>query len=306
MDFKTAKQIFMRSKDSQNISSTTIRQYNMVLRKFLLFAMENNVFSIEDLDGLIIEKYFASFKQSAKPIRGITLQGHYRVLRTFCIYLYQNDFIDRNPIKFVKQPKAEKKIMRTFTAQEIKLILNSFDRSDYYGMRDYTIVSLMFSSGLRKREITSIEMNDFTIGGDMLKVHGKGAKERLIPIGRAMSRILKQYRTSREDFLTVNRYSSPFLFVSRQGTPLSIFTMQDIFYRIKDELQIPGERVSCHTWRHTFAKNYLLNGGDIFSLQKIMGHADIATTKQYLNLNENEVKAQHAKFNPLDNMDWLI
>jgi len=66
-----------------------------------------------------------------------------------------------------------------------------------------------------------------------------------------------------------------------------------------------GEKIACHTWIHTFAKTYLLNGGDIFSLQKILGHADITTTKNYLNLNNREMKNQHAKFNLLDNKDWL-
>ena len=78
-----------------------------------------------------------------------------------------------------------------------------------------------------------------------------------------------------------------------------------LFQKLKKNLKLTGEKISCHTWRHTFAKNYLLNGGDIFSLQKILGHADIVTTKNYLHLNEKEVKLQHAKYNPLDNKDWL-
>jgi site-specific recombinase XerD len=78
-----------------------------------------------------------------------------------------------------------------------------------------------------------------------------------------------------------------------------------MFQKLKKELNLTGEKVSSHTWRHTFAKNYLLNGGDVFSLQKIMGHADLDTTRQYLNLNVEEIKMQHAKYNPLDNKDWL-
>lgn len=78
-----------------------------------------------------------------------------------------------------------------------------------------------------------------------------------------------------------------------------------LFQKLKKELKLTGEKVSSHTWRHTFAKNYLLNGGDVFSLQKIMGHADLETTRGYLSLNNEEIKLQHARYNPLDNKDWL-
>ena len=96
------------------------------------------------------------------------------------------------------------------------------------------------------------------------------------------------------------------LFVTRSGSPITYSTIQSMFKRLKINTGLKGERISSHTWRHTFAKNYLLNGGDVFSLQRIMGHSDISTTRKYLNLDENEVKQQHDKFNPLDNLDWLI
>lgn len=108
----------------------------------------------------------------------------------------------------------------------------------------------------------------------------------------------------REDYLEGD--PCKWLFVTPRATRrMTTSCLAVLFQKLKKTLKITGEKVSCHTWRHTFAKTYLLNGGDIFSLQKILGHADIVTTKNYLNLNEKEIKTQHAKFNPLDNKDWL-
>ena len=113
-----------------------------------------------------------------------------------------------------------------------------------------------------------------------------------------------KYMSMREDYLEGD--PCKWLFVTPRDTRrMTTSCMAVLFQKLKKTLNITGEKVSCHTWRHTFAKNYLLNGGDIFSLQKILGHADIVTTKNYLHLNEKEVKLQHAKYNPLDNKDWL-
>ena len=301
MDLKTARQIFMTAKKAQMVTATTFRLYNDQLRRFLSFAMDRDIFDTDALTKELIEAYLIDFKSSG--VRNITVHRDFRIIRTFSRFLYQNDFTNSNPIEGVTPPIKEKKVMRTFTAQEIKKMCNSFDKSDYYGYRNYAITATFFSTGIRKTELSNIKMTDINFTGEFIRIFGKGQKERLVPIGRTLERIIKHYLELRDEHLT---QPCNYLFISKKGGQLTSIGLQRLFQHIKKELQIPGERVSCHTWRHTFAKNYLLNGEDIFSLQKIMGHADIATTKQYLNLNENEVKAQHAKFNPLDNTDWLI
>ncbi|SCM83724.1 Phage integrase family protein (fragment) [uncultured Sporomusa sp.] len=123
-------------------------------------------------------------------------------------------------------------------------------------------------------------------------------------LNRGKVRALRQYMRMRADFLQDE--SCEWLFVTpRAERKMTDSCLNMLFTKLKKELSLVGEKVSSHTWRHTFAKNYLLNGGDVFSLQEILGHADIETTKGYLNLNEEEIKMQHAKFNPLDNTRWL-
>ena len=230
---------------------------------------------------------------------------YFRTIRTFFIFLYQNDYITNNPITNVKAPKIEEKEMRTFTSQEITKLLNAFDKFTFIGFRNYCIFCTFFSTGMRRGELIELTLADVNITNDFIRIeHGKGQKERFVPIGKTLRRLLLQYLRQREEFL--NGESCKWLFItSKIERKLTSSTLSDIFQKLKKELNLTGEKISCHTWRHTFAKNYLLNGGEIFSLQKILGHSDIATTKNYLNLNKNEIKMQHAKYNPLDNKDWL-
>ncbi len=171
-------------------------------------------------------------------------------------------------------------------------------------MRNYCIMCLLFSTGIRKTELSNLTIADINITNDLIRIDGKGQKERFAPIGRVFKRILTKYISMREEYLKGD--SCKWLFITPRDTRrMTTSCMAVLFQKLKKTLKMTGEKVSCHTWRHTFAKTYLLNGGDIFSLQKILGHADIATTKNYLHLNEKEVKIQHARFNPLDNKDWL-
>ena len=304
MELKTAKQLFFDTKEAEGITARTYQTYSAILKPFLLFVVDKNIFDVREILPEHISEYILRHKQ--RGVRNITLHRDFRVLKTFFFYLYNSDFIEKNIFEKLKPPKPEKKIMRTFTPKEIKTVLNSFDKANYYGMRNCTITELFFSTGIRKQEATLIKLTDLNITTELLKIHGKGAKERFVPIGRVMSKTLKTYLNSRADYLNTYKRESPYLFISKRGEKLTADGLGTVFQRIKEHLHLEGERVSCHTWRHTFAKNYLLNGGDVFSLQKILGHESLETTKQYLSLLTEDVKHQHAKFNPLDNTDWLI
>ena len=303
MDFKTGKQIFLKAKQAQMVTSATYKYYNIWLRDFFLYAMDMGTYTIEKVRPSLLENYLIHLKKNRK-VRNITINDSYRAIRAFFKFMVKNRYIDYCVTDDVQAPRIEKKMTRTFTAKEIKQILNSFDKSSFIGLRDYTIMETLFGTGIRKMELCGLKLSDLNFDSGFLHVHGKGNKERLVPIGNSLSRTLKAYLTRLQEETMDNVPST--LFVTRSGAPITYSTIQSMFKRLKLNTGLKGERISSHTWRHTFAKNYLLNGGDVFSLQKIMGHSDISTTRKYLNLNENEIKQQHDKYNPLDNLDWLI
>jgi site-specific recombinase XerD len=302
MDLRTAKRIFLSAKEAQGVTKSTYRTYACELTKFFDFLVTRNIFDVSEITADIIREFLNSLK--ANGLRNITIHRHWAEIKNIILFLYREDYITHNPIKNVKPPKAEQKKMRTFTGQEISKLLNSFDKSDFFGMRNYCIMATFFSTGMRKMELLNLRVADLNITNDLLRIeYGKGNKERYVPIGKTLRRIFIQYLKMREDFLEDEQCK--YLFSSRTKRKMTNSGIDIMFQKLKKELNLTGEKVSSHTWRHTFAKNYLLNGGDVFSLQKIMGHADLDTTRQYLNLNVEEIKMQHAKYNPLDNKDWL-
>lgn len=303
MELGHIKRIFLTTKKSENVTQRTLETYDSGLKRFFDYLIERNILDVTEVNAGIVREFLVMLK--GKGLRGITVHQFYRVLRTFFTFLHQEDYISKNPMTNVKAPKVEQKEMRTFTAQEIGKLLNAFDKNDFIGMRNYCIMCLLFSTGIRKTELSNLTLADVNITNDLIRIaNGKGQKERYAPIGKTLRRTMVQYLNMREEYL--NGESCQWLFITpRASRKMTNSCMGVLFQKLKKTLKLTGEKVSCHTWRHTFAKNYLLNGGDIFSLQKILGHADIATTKNYLHLNEKEVKLQHAKYNPLDNKDWL-
>lgn len=301
MDLRTTKRIFLTAKKAEGVTDRTLETYTGELTKFFEFLVSRNIYDITEVTEETIRDFLNSFAD--RGVKNITIHRFYREIKTLFIFLHREDYITDNPMKNIKPPKVEQKTMRTFTAKEINKLLNGFDKSDYFGLRNYCIMAMLFSTGIRKMELIGLREADINITNDLIRIDGKGQKERCAPIGKTLRRILIQYLRMRKEYLEDEQCK--WLFPSRAKRKMTGSTISMLFQKLKKELKITGEKVSCHTFRHTFAKNYLLNGGDIFSLQKILGHADLETTKLYLNLNDGEMKMQHARYNPLDNKDWL-
>lgn len=299
MTISEAIDIFFISRKARNLSKNTIKWYKLSLDKLIVYCEKNNLKNIEEVKTHHIEDLL---NHQRERVRDITVKDFFNTFRVFFTYLFDEEYINRNPMKNMKAPKVQQKIMRTFTPEEINKILKSFDTSSFLGLRNYLIMCMFFSTGMRKGELLDLKMHDVNITLDTIKVTGKGNKQRMIPIGRTLRRVLIRYLNEREDYIEDNLCD--YLIISYTKRQFTAGGVNRVFKTLKTELGISGERFSSHSWRHTFAKTALLNGMDLFSLQRIMGHNSLNTTKKYIALNDKEIKAQHAKFNPLDNSDW--
>lgn len=303
MTMDQAMELFFINRKARNLSKYTLRWYKLIIEVFGKHCEEHKLVNVEDIKSYHIELFFSQLRET-RGIRDVSVKDYYVVLKVFFNFLFNEEYIERHPMRNMRQPKVEKKIMRTFTKQEIEKILKGFDTSDFFGLRNYMIMCMFFSTGIRKAELLGLKMQDISYNLDVFKVRGKGSRERIVPIGRTLRRIMIQYTNQRTEYLKDS--SSEYFIISQKKRNLTNAGLNRIFDLVKKELNIQGERVSAHSWRHTFAKNYLLNGGSVFDLQKIIGHSDLQMTRKYVELNDKELKTQYAKFNPLDNRDWSI
>lgn len=287
---------------SINLQTPTIVSYEYKLKLFDEYLNGENVSRLNDITADNIRGFLLL---QSNRISKLSVRHYFSVLRIFFNFLEFDGLLAPNPIKKVKAPKVPKRELRTFTNNETMLILNYFDKSEFIGFRNYTIMSMLFSTGLRVSELCKLQCFDILFEADLINIIGKGDKERHVPISPVLKKLLLRYFKRRNEYIKEQRLSqSRFFFITRTATQIHRDTVTKLFIQIKRSYNIEGKRFSSHTFRHTFAKTFILNGGDLFSLQKILGHSKIEDTKKYIQLNETEVKIQNEKFNPLDNTRW--
>jgi site-specific recombinase XerD len=281
---------------------SSIELYKTEINRFIKFANRLDVFSIEQVTSDIISEYLVT---KGKTCSKVTLQGDYTRLRCFFNFLYRSCIIPTNPISAIEKPKAPKRLIKAFTQKDVRTILTSFDKNTFTGYRNYTVMCMLFGTGMRRSELVNLKIADIYLELDIIKVIGKGDKERNIPIGQVLKKVMMKYLKMRNDYMQAkNIYQSPYFIVTYMGKKFSPVSINVMFDSLKKSNLFDSKKVSPHIFRHTFAKFFLLNGGDVFTLQQILGHSDIDITRQYVYLNEREIKAQNEKFNPLDNTRW--
>ena len=281
---------FVRRCEACNLRPASIVQYGKVLKRFL------RVYEADNCTAGDVRCYLSKL-----DVAPATRRIHYMSLSVFFGFLFKNNMITNNPMVGVEKPKVPKKQMRFFSNEEIRQLLNCWDESTFTGCRNKTMMLVFFATGLRRAELAQLTTDDLRWDLDCLLVHGKGGLERSVPLTTELRRVLVNYLTKRQKAL--KRATKALFINSNTGEQLTPAGVWSVF----KQSPVTGERVSCHTWRHTFARHFLLYGnGDLVSLQAILGHADIATTKKYLWLASEDVALVNNKANPLVTKKYLL
>jgi integrase/recombinase XerD len=229
-----------------------------------------------------------------------SVQGYVRTVKTFWSWLEAEGYLDDNCMAKLKVPKVPQKIIATFSGEQIERLLGAPDKGSPVGFRDYTIILVLLDTGVRLAELVGLDIESLDLGRSCFVVTGKGNKERIIPFGVGVRRALWRYITRFRPEPTVTQGNQ--LFLTGVGFPLRASSVQTMVYRLGTIAAISGVRCSPHTFRHTFAKQYLMNGGDAFSLQRILGHNSLEMVRNYVNLASEDVSVQHRKYSPVDNI----
>ncbi len=241
------------------------------------------------VDKKDIEKYIRSLNKSSKTISHVISS-----LKSFYNYYMRMGNIKSNPTDEIDRPKIEKKIPEFLTLEEVSSLLN-FEVNNEFEARNKAILELLYSSGLRISELTSLELSNIDLDECLVRVMGKGSKERIVPLGDYAIDALKEYIYFYRPML--NKNNSSYVFLNNRGGVLS---RQFIFKVIKEECIKKGIRknVSPHTLRHTFATHLLKNGADLRIIQELLGHENLSTTQIYTHLTNDKLKHDYEDYFP--------
>lgn len=299
---------FTLSCQTEGKSPRTIEWYDSFLARFYHFLNTNG---LPTSLGLIEKHHIRAFIRhmqteaktpyGGKSLSPFTIQGYVRSLKSFFSWLVREEYLKSNIMTSIPIPKAPSKIVNTFSSEQLKKLITICQVSDNHSCRNLCIILLMLDSGIRVSELVNINLNDINLPEGYIKIRiAKGGKERLVPVGSITLKVLWKYINQTRSKPLTDRIDKVFL--NPNGLPLTKNGIQQMLRRYGQRAGISGVRCSPHTFRHTFAKNYLLNGGDIFSLQSILGHSSLSSVRVYLNLFAVDIKKQHQRFSPVDTM----
>jgi site-specific recombinase XerD len=292
-------------------SPKTISWYSANLRHFHRYLKSRHISDeVDDIDTKFLREYVLYlFKRNSyqdhpytptkhAPLSTATIHGHVRTLRAFFSWLVKEEFIQENPTTGLKPPKLDYKVATILSDEEIRTIINIFNPKQPSDVRNQTIFMMLLDSGLRIGEIVRLKTDDLRLDEGIIKVLGKGKKERFVPIGsntqKALQRYLFRYRPRQ------NYSQNEYVFLSTPGKPLTENSLKLMFARLARRSGV--KRLHAHLCRHTFATKFLINGRDVFSLQQILGHSTLEMVRHYVNLASSHVTLQHRRFSPLDRL----
>ncbi|WP_312700563.1 tyrosine-type recombinase/integrase [Sedimentibacter sp.] len=306
MKLSQLKDMFIIDNEIKGNSKKTIAQYKRVLGYFIDFTadIDADLLTIDIiksyqknlLERQFIGNSFYSGKDGQKLSR-TTVNTYMTHLRTFVIYLYDNQYIDANlfdKITIVKKPKIIKEILSDY---EIEKVLMSFSNCEM-SVRNQCIFLSMVDAGLRLSEICNLDVPDVIFNGNMIKINGaKGFKDRYVPMSLSLKKSLYKYITMYRvpDFI-----DNKALFLSKDKKRITEKAVTMVIVRLRKKMKF--DKMNPHRLRHTFATNYIINGGDMFNLQLILGHEDIQTVRKYVHLARYYLQSSYTNISVCDRL----
>lgn len=224
-----------------------------------------------------------------------TINHRVRSLKQLYQFLVDEALVGNNPASRLDRKKPKSSIIQTFTEEQLTGILAAADKERFVGLRDYTIMLLLLDTGVRLSELTAIKLVDLKLpDNEVLITEGKGGKNRRVFVSNKTKETLKKYLRVRGDIS-----GNPYLFVSNDDQPMKRRNVQERLVVYGKKAKLEGVRVSPHTFRHTFAKMYIMRGGDPFSLQALLGHSTLDMVRHYVNLWGSDLQKMHRQFSPV-------
>jgi|TARA_B110000444_G_C18827314_1_gene591074 integrase/recombinase XerD len=282
-------------KIERNLSYNTIESYLFDVKKLIDYLKKNKIiFPPKDLNQDILKEFIYNISKNIKPpTQARIISG----IRRFYDYLILEGLSKNNPMENIETPKIGINIPSTLTVKEIDQIISNVKLSSKTGLRNVAIIELLYSCGLRVSELINLRISDLFFKESLIKVTGKGNKERFVPISYQSQVYINNYINEIRMFNKINKGYEDTLFINERGTGLSRVMIFIILKELKKQSNI-NKKIGPHTLRHSFATHLIENGADLITIQKMMGHESITTTERYLHVSKKHLIESVMKFHP--------
>ncbi len=278
----------------RGLSENTVESYENDLRQFLVCAGKQGVEDWVDVDEAILSEWLAQLSKEGYDTA--SLARKMSALRSFAKYLVSQGLREDDFTELMSRPRMHRKLPEYLDVDEVFSLLNAPSEAKPQGIRDRAMLELMYSSGLRVSEICNLSLQSIDLQQALVRVFGKGSKERILPIGeKAIQRIERYLRVGRPELVKPRTGSE--LFLSQQGRAIS---RKMFWVSIKKHALKAGisKTVKPHLLRHSFATHLLENGADLRAIQEMLGHEDISTTQIYTAVKTKTLMQEHRRYHP--------
>lgn len=279
----------------RNLSEQSVSSYSSDINKFLTYIEEQNVTDLNSVKTKLITEYFEVMRDLG--ISSSSTSRYLSAVKGFFKYLSSQEYIEKDPVEILSTRITERKLPSVLSFLEIEKLLQSPNVKEKLGLRDKAMLELFYSSGLRVTELINLKISDLYFSDGVIRVLGKGSKQRLIPIGSSAVKWIREYMKTLRPLLEKKMKSENIIFLNNRGTKLSRMGVWKIVDKYVKAAKIEKE-FHPHTFRHSFATHLLEGGADLRAVQEMLGHADISTTQIYTHIDREFVKQMHKDFHP--------
>ncbi|KAF0139651.1 MAG: tyrosine recombinase XerD [Stygiobacter sp.] len=279
----------------KNLSDNTAKSYQSDLKQLLEYCTENKISDWNQIKSRTLAEFFETLRKN--DCSSATTARYMTSFKKFFQFLEESKFIEKNPTTTLGRVKLSRKLPSVLSVEEIEKILNAPSTEDKSGLRDKAILEMFYSSGLRVSELINLKINDLYFDEEVVRVFGKGSKERIVPMGSSAIKWVKEYLIKARPLFEKKDKSQGYIFLNNRGTKISRTSIWKLVDHYGKEAGLQKE-IHPHLFRHSFATHLLEGGADLRAVQEMLGHSDISTTQIYTHVDRQYIKQIHKDHHP--------
>ncbi len=284
----------------RKLSVNTINAYWLDIKSYIDYIVNKyNINTFNQIKSSYVNDYIKNLSKYKikENYEYSSINRNISSIKNFHKYLLINEKTKKDPSKLIQSIKLDSRLPCVLSVEEIDLILNNIDLNTINGLRDKSLIMTLYSSGLRVSELVELKLTNLYIDDDIIRVFGKGKKERLVPISKSAKQLLMEYINNVRPKYAVKSNSYGVIYLSNRGQPISRKTIWNIIKVCTTSLNL-NKNISPHTFRHSFATHLLEGGADLRIVQELLGHSSVSTTQIYTHIDKTYLKEIHKEFHP--------